>query len=122
MVDMPRGHINRSEFIDERYRATYPRFAYLRLPPKGDRDIVANPERLDEVTATLDHWEKLEGSQAQGRELKWKEQISGLSVSEISELIVRQDEQMDFYRKSTPFACLLSDDDRILIIHKYKFN
>lgn len=89
---------------------------------KAAEILSANPERLAEVTAILDHWEKLEGSQAQGWALKWKELIGGLSVPEISELIVRQDEQMDFYRKSSPFACLLSDDDRISIIRKYKFN
>lgn len=61
-------------------------------------------------------------TQAEGWAGKWQVLIDGLSISQIAELICQEGEKMDFYRKSSPFACFLSDGQRLEIIRKYKYD
>jgi hypothetical protein len=81
----------------------------------------AQPERLKEVQEVLSHWLTMPGTQAEGWALKWQEMIEGLSVAQIAELICKEGEEMDFYRKSSPFACLLSSEERMEIIRRFKY-
>jgi hypothetical protein len=80
------------------------------------------PERLAEVNEVLAHWLTMTGTQAEGWAEKWKELIEGLSVPAIADLICEESEEMDFYRKSSPFSCLLSDEERLEIIRRFKYN
>ena len=64
----------------------------------------------------------MSSTQAEGWANKWLELIEGLSPSEMAEFICKEGEEMDFYRKSSPFASLLSDEERMEIIRRCKFN
>jgi len=94
----------------------------LAFHQKAAEILLEHPERLNDVHETLYNWGKLEGTQAQGWALKWLELINGLTVSEVAKLIVEESEQADFIRKSSPFAGLLSEEERMTIIKKYKYN
>lgn len=89
---------------------------------KAAEILLANPERIDEIYKILNHWSSMEGTQAQSWAIKWLDTIRGLPVEKVAALIVRQDEQMDFFRKSSPFAGLLSEDERTAILRRYKFS
>ena len=83
--------------------------------------LLENPERINEVYDVLNNWLTLEGTQAQGWANEWLKLIEGKTVVEVANLIVQQDEKMDFFRKSSPFAALLTDEQRQEIIHMYRY-
>ncbi|TQV81388.1 hypothetical protein FKG94_09130 [Exilibacterium tricleocarpae] len=89
---------------------------------KASEILREKPERMDEVRSVLDHWRAMTGTQAEGWAEKWQALIKDLEVSEIADLICNSGEEMDFYRKSSPFACLLSDAERMEIIQRIKFD
>lgn len=89
---------------------------------KAAEILVADPERIKEVHQILENWLAKEGTQAEGWAQFWLEKMDGLSVQEIADLICLKDEKMDFYRKSSPFSCLLSEYDRLNILQRYKFD
>lgn len=80
------------------------------------------PERLGEIYGVLSNWLEMEGTQAEGWALQWQKLIEGLSAQEVADLICVKGERMDFYRKSSPFACLLSDAERMEIITTFRYN
>ena len=89
---------------------------------KAAEILCAAPNRINEVNEILLHWRSLVGTQAEGWAEKWQELTIGLSVIEIAELICKEGEEMDFYRKSSPFACLLSSEQRMEILRKFKYD
>lgn len=89
---------------------------------KAAEILRAHPERIVEVHAVLNHWLGMPGTQAEGWAGKWQQLIDGLSTLEIADLICKQGEEMDFYRKSSPFACLLSEAERLEIIRRFQYN
>ncbi|ACR11535.1 hypothetical protein TERTU_2389 [Teredinibacter turnerae T7901] len=89
---------------------------------KAAEILRASPDRLVEVNDVLSHWRTMSGTQAEGWAEKWQELIKDLSAAEIADLICKQGEEMDFYRKSSPFACLLSDEQRMKIIRRFKYD
>lgn len=88
---------------------------------KAAEILRASPDRLNEVNDVLRHWLTKSGTQAEGWAEKWNELIAGLSAHEVAELICKEGEEMDFYRKSSPFACLLSDSDRYDILKRIHY-
>jgi hypothetical protein len=62
------------------------------------------------------------GTQAEDWSEKWQKSIGGLSATEIADLICKEGEETDLYRKSSPFACLLSEDERLEIIRGVKYD
>lgn len=89
---------------------------------KAAEILRASPDRLSEVNDVLHHWLSMSETQAAGWAEKWLELIRDFSVEEIAEFICKQGEEMDFYRKSSPFACLLSDEERMEIIRRFKYD
>ncbi|WP_019606228.1 hypothetical protein [Teredinibacter turnerae] len=89
---------------------------------KAAEILRASPDRLNEVRDVLTHWLTLTGTQAESWAEKWQELIDGLCTTEVADLICKQGEEMDFYRKSSPFACLLSDEQRMEIIRRFKYD
>lgn len=89
---------------------------------KAAEILLSQPERLAEANEVLANWLKMSGTQAAGWAEKWTQLTDGLSIKEIADLICREDEEMDFYRKSSPFSCLLSDDERMEIIQRIKYD
>lgn len=75
---------------------------------------------MSEVNDVLRRWLTLSETQAAGWAEKWQDLIKDLSATEIADLICKQGEEMDFYRKSSQFACSLSDEQRIEIIRRFK--
>lgn len=89
---------------------------------KAAEILLTHPERLNEVHDTLNNWTSLDGTQAQGWAIKWIALIDGLNASEVAKLITQKNEQMDFFRKSSPFAGVLSEEERLSILQKHRFN
>lgn len=89
---------------------------------KAAEILRASPERLNEINDVVLHWLTMFGTQAEGWAEKWQELIDGLSATEVAELICKEGEEMDYFRKSSPFACLLSDEERMEIIRRFKYD
>lgn len=83
--------------------------------------LLEKPERINEVYAVLNNWLCFEGTQSHGWANEWLKLIQGMPVPEIAKLIVEKNEKMDFYRKSSPFAGLLSDEQRKEILLTYRY-
>jgi len=81
-----------------------------------------HPERLKDVHDVLAHWRTLAGTQAEAWAEKWQQLIEHLEVEDIAEFICKEGEEMDFYRKSSPFSCLLSDKERMEILVRFKYD
>ncbi|GLS26022.1 hypothetical protein [Marinibactrum halimedae] len=88
---------------------------------KAAEILKKEPGRLIEIYEILEHWRTLSGSQAEGWAEKWQGLIRDLSASQVADLICKKSEEMDFNRKSSPFACLLSDEERLEILHRFKY-
>ncbi|WP_339074918.1 hypothetical protein [Teredinibacter turnerae] len=89
---------------------------------KAAEILRGSPERLSEVDDVLRHWRSMPGTQAEGWAEKWQALIADLAADEVAGLICKEGEEMDFYRKSSPFACLLSDEERMEIIRRFKYD
>ena len=105
--------MNRKHIPDQRTYAFHQKAAEI---------LRGSPTRLREVNEVLLNWKAMSGTQAEGWAENWQELIDGLSAAEVAELICKEGEEMDFYRKSSPFACLLSDEERMEIIRRFKFD
>ena len=84
--------------------------------------LLNDPRRLDDVYRILNHWAGLYGTQAQEWAAVWLSKIEGLSAQEVSELIVEQGELADYLRKSSPFPALLSEQERLEILERYRYD
>ncbi|WP_018274669.1 hypothetical protein WKI13_10460 [Teredinibacter turnerae] len=89
---------------------------------KAAEILRSSPDQINEVNEVLHHWLTMHGTQAEGWAEKWQDLIKDLNAEEIADLICKQGEEMDFYRKSSPFACLLSDEQCMGIIRRFKYD
>lgn len=93
----------------------------LAFHKKASEILLESPSRYQEVLKTLENWISQEGTQAQAWAQEWQSFLDGLTVEEVANLITLEDEKMDFYRKSSPFSCLLTEDQRLEIIKRIKY-
>lgn len=84
--------------------------------------LLESPERLNDIYVILNHWAEMEGTDAHVWAIKWIELINGMDATQVAELIVQKGENFDYYRKSSPFAGLLTEQERLKILNTYKFN
>jgi len=84
--------------------------------------LLEKPERLEEIYEILNNWATMQDTQAQGWAVTWLTFIEGLDAAQVSELIIQKGETFDFFRKSSPFAALLTEEERHNIINTYKYN
>lgn len=89
---------------------------------KAAEILKAQPERLDEVYNALHHWQTLDDEQLLYWVEQWLNLLDGLDAVQISELIVEKGQTMDLLRKSSPFATLLTEEQRIEIIHTHEYD
>ncbi|WP_444997160.1 hypothetical protein [Aliikangiella sp. IMCC44359] len=102
-------------------KAHIPDLRSYAMHQKASEILLRSPERIEEIHQTLKHWSSMQDTQAQGWALKWMEMIDGLSIEDIAMLIIKKGEEMDFFRKSSPFSTLLSEEERLKIIKEFNY-
>jgi hypothetical protein len=78
----------------------------------------ANPALVKAARATLERWLERGGS-AVPYYLRWREILS-LPVEQVAEMLVAESEQMTALRQSSPFAGMLSNQERWAILEEFR--
>jgi len=80
--------------------------------------FLGNPATVRRLAVeNLTRWEQ-RGVSCQGYR-EWERILATASDGEIAELLIADGERADFLRQSTPFAGVLSEDERMMIFRRY---
>lgn len=86
---------------------------------KAAQILGEQPAHIEQVYATLNEWSEMQGSPYQRWARQWLEIIQDLSTAEVAEFIVREEEDINFLRKGSPFIALLTEEERSQITERY---
>lgn len=104
----PRARARRHDWIDERKLAMHAKIA---------EKLRQNPELLHVAWDNLARWESARGPQPTFPE--WREILSQ-PLPLVLELLIEESERADRLRQSSPFAGILSPEERMAIIEYYE--
>lgn len=96
------------EWIDQRSLALHERVA---------RKLEANPQLLDIARANLERWLRSTPSPSL---LEWRRLLEEMPLPELLDLLRSHSERAAWLRQSSPFAGLLTPEERLAILRRYE--
>ena|SRR5215218_3131512 len=105
----PRATRRDHAWIDERSRALHTRIA---------EKLRENPSLLAVARDNLEHWERLRGTDAALAE--WSLLLDTMPFSDLLRLLTEESENADRLRQSSPFAGILTADERMEVFRHYE--
>lgn len=104
----PRAQARRHDWIDERNRALHTEIAHK---------VRCDPSLLRIALDNLNRWERLRGSHPTDSE--WRAMLD-LPLDELLAFLTEDSERADRLRQSTPFAGVLTQEERMTVVDYYE--
>lgn len=105
----PRATARKHDWVDERSRALH-----LRIAEK----LLQDPAGISKALANIDRWEKLRGPERAYDE--WRKILTTSSRDEIVALISAEGEEATRLRHISPFAGVLTEEERMEIFRYFE--
>jgi hypothetical protein len=105
----PRARQRLHDWVDERGRA---------LDAAVAEKLRANPGLISRALENLDRWERQRGPEP--AYVEWRQILRNSSSGEVISLLLDDSERADRLRQSSPFAGILSQDERLSIFRRYE--
>lgn len=104
----PRATARHHDWLDERNRALHARIA---------EKLRQDPTLISQALANIDRWAERSGTDRALHE--WREILTSRPLGEVVALLAEDSENADRLRQSTPFAGVLTQEERTVILRHY---